>query len=64
LVIFGTGAWCFLAGRWEGIKSFEKIYMPALDDARHRIQWLVDNWPEELEDSGITFPDGETWRRQ
>lgn len=29
-----------------------------VEDLRMRVQWLVDNWPEPLEDKGITFPDG------
>lgn len=51
----------FLFGRWRGIKNFEELYMPALDDSRARTQWLVDNWPEFMEDDGITFPDGLFW---
>ena len=26
-----------------------------------KIQFLVDNWPADLEDGCITFPDGKRW---
>lgn len=35
----------------------------AIEDLRGRVQFLVDNWPEKLEQGMITFPDGEVWTR-
>jgi hypothetical protein len=31
------------------------------DELYDRVQFLVNNWPAELEDGGITFPDGVFW---
>ena len=33
------------------------------EELHSRIQWLINNWPVPLEDDGITFPDGEFWRK-
>ena len=36
----------------------------ALCDSLHaKVQFLVDSWPNPLEDGGITFPDGEFWKQ-
>jgi len=37
--------------------------MKGIKELRERVQYLVDNWPEPLEDGGITFPDGELWEK-
>jgi len=34
---------------------------PEEPDLRARVQYLIDNWPIELPDGGITFPDGDFW---
>jgi hypothetical protein len=34
-----------------------------LQELASRVQFLVNNWPEPLEDGGITFPDGERWEK-
>ena len=55
-----------LAGVYALCQWFGMMREPAppSDDVRdliQRVQYLVDNWPAELPDGGITFPDGKFW---
>lgn len=41
-------------GRLPTVKRVAGEFIP-------KLQYLVDSWPEKLEDDGITFPDGSFW---
>ena len=53
-----TGAETYAEKR---LRANEKILRERITDLEARVQYLVDHWPEELEDGCITFPDGEGW---
>ena len=46
------------------MQEHERKFVPNRWDGEDRAQWLVDNWPGKLEDGGITFPDGEFWKKK
>lgn len=39
----------------------EEVEMGHSAELAARVQYLIDAWPEKLEDGCITFPDGERW---
>lgn len=45
----------------ERLKSRNEMLVSDNITYRAKLQFLVDNWPQPLEDGGITFPDGDFW---
>jgi len=42
--------------------AFERVSTEN-EELTTRVQYLVDHWPVPVEDGGITFPDGDFWKR-